>query len=129
MKLIDFKSYYFLLCLFLIFSSCGQNVSTDVNLDESSATLTQLMKEAIDNSYNHIPGITLSIKSPKIEDGWDGVYGYDSIKKEDSLAVDQPFRIASITKTFVAASILRLHEEDSLSIYDPVSQYISSGTV
>ena len=106
-------------------SACGDNVSTKVGVEESSATFTKLMEEAITISYNHIPGIALSIKSPKLQHGWDGIYGYDSTKKTDTLDVDQPFRIASITKTFVATSILRLHEEGSVSIYDPISKYIS----
>ena len=110
--------------LLLIYSACGENISTQVSLEDSSSTFSKLMKEAIDNSYNSIPGISLSIKSAKLENGWNGIYGYDSTKKTDTLSVDQPFRIASITKTFVATSILRLHEDGKLNIYDPISKYI-----
>ncbi|MGH9908876.1 MAG: serine hydrolase domain-containing protein, partial [Pyrinomonadaceae bacterium] len=34
------------------------------------------------------------------------------------------FRVASVTKTFVAASILRLHEEDKIKLDDPINRYL-----
>lgn len=114
-----------ILLLVFLFAACGNNVSTNVNIDESATTFTRLLEEAIDNSYKSIPGISLSVKSPKLGDGWNGIYGYDSVKKTDTLAIDQPFRIASVTKTFVAVSILRLHEDKKLDIYDPIAKYIS----
>ncbi|MBZ3681014.1 MULTISPECIES: serine hydrolase domain-containing protein [Providencia] len=40
------------------------------------------------------------------------------------LTVDTPLRIASNTKTFTAATILRLAEMGKLSIYDAISEYI-----
>ncbi|WP_272676670.1 serine hydrolase domain-containing protein [Providencia huaxiensis] len=40
------------------------------------------------------------------------------------LSVDTPLRIASNTKTFTAATILRLAEMGKLSIYDAISEYI-----
>lgn len=40
------------------------------------------------------------------------------------LTVDTPLRIASNTKTFTAAAILRLAEMGKLSIYDAISEYI-----
>lgn len=118
-------SKYLWICSFLMILSCNDNVSTSAEYSHFPDRLKDLMQEAIDNSYNQIPGIILSIKSPKLEKAWDGKLGFDSVKKTDSLATDQPFRIASITKTFVATSILRLHEMDSLSIYDPLAKYIS----
>lgn len=43
-----------------------------------------------------------------------------------AMTTDTPVRIASITKTFVAAAILRLSEEGRLDIDDPISDFISS---
>lgn len=116
---------YLLLLLLLTSASCRSDVDTNVSIAESTRTFTALMEEAINNSYDQIPGIVLSVKTPKLENGWDGAVGYDGIKKTRNLEVDQPFRIASVTKTFVAVSILRLHEEQKLNIYDPISKYIS----
>ncbi|MBP6121554.1 MULTISPECIES: serine hydrolase domain-containing protein [Providencia] len=43
-----------------------------------------------------------------------------------ALTVDTPLRIASNTKTFTAAAILRLAEQGKLSIDDSISSYISA---
>ena len=88
-------------------------------------TLSLLMQEGIDNSHNSIAGISLAIQSPKLQKTYTGVKGYDSVKRTNELDSNQPFRIASITKTFVAASILKLLEKGTLNIYDPISKYIS----
>jgi len=109
----------------LIFCACANNVDTDVSADDVESTLQLLLEEAINSSYDQLPGVSASIISPALNEAWSGASGYDSSKKEDTLKIDQPFRIASITKTFVAAAILRLHELDSLSIEDPLSKYTS----
>lgn len=112
--------------LIILFGSCRGNVSTHATPETMDSVLYELMQEAVDNSYDHIPGISMSIRSPKLKSEYSGVFGYDGVKKQNRLTSDQPFRIASVTKTFVATSILRLHEEGKLSIYDPISKYISS---
>jgi len=83
------------------------------------------MQEALDNSNDHMHGLTVSVLSPEKNISWKKAKGFDSAKEEKEVEIDQPYRIASITKTFVAASILRLHEMDSISIHDPISKYIS----
>ncbi|MGY8915670.1 MAG: serine hydrolase domain-containing protein, partial [Flavobacteriales bacterium] len=50
---------------------------------------------------------------------------YDSKQKTHKLSAKQPFRIASVTKTFVAAAILRLQEEEKLSLEDSIAPYLS----
>ncbi len=114
------------LVFFLSLVACRDDVdvsSSDVDLE---TTLELLLNESIDGSFGSIPGVTLSVLSPSLDGGsWTGSVGYDSREKEDELSSDQPFRIASVTKTFVAMSILRLHEMDSLSIDDPIGKFIS----
>jgi D-alanyl-D-alanine carboxypeptidase len=43
----------------------------------------------------------------------------------DSLQAHQTFRIASVTKTYVAAAILRLMEKKVLHLQDPISKHLS----
>ncbi|MFK7903973.1 MAG: serine hydrolase domain-containing protein [Chitinophagales bacterium] len=102
-----------------------KNVSTNPSMGEAETTFEALLQEAIDNSFESIPGVSMTIVSPDIQLEWSGAKGFDSAKKDEELSIDQPFRIASVTKTFVAAAILRLHEMDSLSIEEPIGQYIS----
>lgn len=77
------------------------------------------------SSYEQAVGVSASILAPDLNINWSGINGFDSKEKKDSLIENQTFRIASITKTFVAVAILKLHEESMLSIDDPISKYIS----
>ena len=54
-----------------------------------------------------------------------------SSAKPDELqsGVDQPFWIASVTKLFIAASILKLEEKKLLSIDNPVNEYLAQELV
>jgi len=114
-----------LLLLIMASAACTSNVSTSVAKKDVGDTLGALVQEAIDDSYHNALGITLTVKSRNKDLEAAVVNGFDSKEKESELSIDQPFRIASVTKTFVAVSILRLHEMDSLSVNDPISKYIS----
>ena len=46
-------------------------------------------------------------------------------RSEDPISKDHQFKIASITKTFVATVILQLIEEGKLDFTDPISRYIT----
>lgn len=50
--------------------------------------------------------------------------GYDLVEARKPLSPDQPFRLGSITKTFVAATVLRLVEQGLIELGAPVSQYL-----
>ncbi|WP_338225003.1 serine hydrolase domain-containing protein [Algoriphagus confluentis] len=72
------------------------------------------------------PGILFTIESGDESLSWSGAAGINDLSIGDSLYVEQTFRIASVTKTFVAAAILRLMEKGALSLEDPISKHISS---
>lgn len=112
--------------LLLLSIGCRSNVSTSTTKTDVGETLAALVQEAIDDSHGSVPGITLTVKSRDKDVAAAIANGFDSKEKENELSMDQPFRIASITKTFVAASILRLHEMDSISVSDPIGKYISA---
>ncbi len=118
----------FILVLYFIFlfTSCGVSVSKPNDEAAFSDTSFELLQEALDDSQGSLVGLSMAIKSPKLSKPWNGAKGFDAVDKKNKLAIEQPFRIASITKTFVATAILRLHEMDSLSIEDPVSKFIST---
>jgi len=109
-----------LLCI-----SCIDQVSTDITLDQHDSTLNALLEEAYNKSYKSIAGMSAAAMTPTLDEKWVGAYGFDSSDNKSELKAEQAFRIASVTKTFVATAILRLHEMDSLSIEDPISKYIS----
>lgn len=71
-----------------------------------------------------IPGISAAVRLGDGSD-WTGVTGRGEVGRDGwALADDTPFVAASITKTFVAATILQLAEEGALSIDDPLARWL-----
>jgi D-alanyl-D-alanine carboxypeptidase len=60
--------------------------------------------------------VSISVRSPQLT--WTG-----------GAKANAPFRIASVTKTFVATATLRLVEQGRLRLDDPVSRHLDGGTV
>lgn len=106
-----------ILFFFLIFNSCSQ----ETTITGSGSVFQNLLND----KANHSTGVLMSVYAPKLNINWQGAAGFDSKTKEHQLSSDQPFRIASITKTFTAVSILRLFEMGKLNINDPIESYIS----
>lgn len=52
------------------------------------------------------------------------VYGFADRRQGTPLALDSRFRLASVSKQFTAAAILRLQDEGVLSTHDPVCRWI-----
>jgi D-alanyl-D-alanine carboxypeptidase len=71
------------------------------------------------------PGILFSIESGDKQISWSGAAGINDLSFGDSLQVRRTFRIASVTKTYVAAAILRLMEKKVLRMEDPISKHLS----
>lgn len=85
----------------------------------------------IDSIYNANPasvGIMVHVEAPDKGISWSGASGYSEKNTKIKLQPDQPAWIASNTKTFVSASILRLVEEDKLSIDQPIKNLLSDKT-
>lgn len=71
----------------------------------------------------HVPGAVLGI----IIDGelvWVKANGVRETKDRAPVTPDTVFRIASMTKSFTALSILKLRDEGKLSLDDPVYKYV-----
>lgn len=52
------------------------------------------------------------------------VYGFADRNQGEPLALDSRFRLASVSKQFTAAAILRLQDEGVLSVDDPVCRWV-----
>mgnify|MGYP000719387578 CR=1 FL=1 len=79
------------------------------------------------NKIRYTNNIIANIYSETSDLDWSKSFGINDIAKNNPLNKFDQFRIASVTKTFVAATILRLWEEDKINIDDPISKYISKG--
>lgn len=53
-----------------------------------------------------------------------GAFGVRDVATESPVTVDTAFRIASMTKSFIALAILKLRDEGRLSLDDPVARYV-----
>ncbi len=80
-------------------------------------------------SSTNIPGALLAVHTPALNLDWEGAAGVSEIKDSTALNPDAPLRIASNTKTYVAAAILRLVEEDRVSLDDGIIDYLSQEMV
>jgi CubicO group peptidase (beta-lactamase class C family) len=72
---------------------------------------------------SHVPGIAWGV----IVDGTlvhSGAHGYRDISTKAPVDADTAFRIASMTKSFTALSILKLRDEGKLSLEDPAERYV-----
>ncbi|WP_350286312.1 serine hydrolase domain-containing protein [uncultured Croceitalea sp.] len=108
-----------LVVLTLIAPQCG------VQSQDHSIALQQILDEACASKENTIIGVSLTVKSPELNIDFTGSGGFDNMEKTKLIDAQQPFRIASLTKVFVATAILRLQEKGAISIEEPISKYIS----
>jgi CubicO group peptidase (beta-lactamase class C family) len=131
--------FVILLCVFLVNTSCAKNrTSNSINsrnkgkienvivqgsgmdslkLAEIPITMQQFVDE------NKIAGaVTLVARHGQIA-SFEAV-GFQNIEKKITMRKNTLFRIASMTKPFVAAAIMMLSEEGKLQLNDPVEKYL-----
>jgi D-alanyl-D-alanine carboxypeptidase len=77
-------------------------------------------------THPEIPGEAVSVRAPGLHVA--AARGYADVAARTPLRVDTPFRIASVTKTFVAVAALRLVEEKRLALDQPISAALSPAT-
>src|SRR5213595_669355 len=73
------------------------------------------------------PGVALAVVSPQLR--WTGSAGHPAFGSRAVLDPRAGFRIASVTKTFTAASVLRLVETGRLGLDDPIAGHLAPATV
>lgn len=92
-------------------------------------SLEDRLQHTIDSFYQAIPdatGIMIHIESPDKNISWSYAVGYSDKNTKQKVSADQPALLASNTKTYVAAAILKLVEMKKLSINDPIEDLISA---
>jgi D-alanyl-D-alanine carboxypeptidase len=70
-----------------------------------------------------IPGEVVAVRAPGLD--VIAATGMADVDTGAPLGPETPFRIASVTKTFVAVAILRLVEQGKVNLDAPISRYIS----
>lgn len=71
----------------------------------------------------NVPGEAISVRAPGLD--VTAAVGHADVDAGKPLSATTPFRIASVTKTFVAVAVLRLVEEQKVELDAPVADDIS----
>ena len=103
-----------------VVETSAETVAVAAALDDE--LLTEWVTEAV-AKYPNSPGHLMWVISPEYTGG--AAAGTLELDSSAPLEVDTPIRVASVTKTFVAASVLRLSEMGKLTLDGPISQHLS----
>ncbi len=105
----------FVVLLFAIFAGVSAHAGDDAFRKE----LTERLKSATE-------GETSGVAVLVARDGeilFQGGFGYADVDQKTPITAETKFRIGSVTKQFTAAAILKLVEQDRLSLEDPLAKY------
>ncbi|WP_404764814.1 serine hydrolase domain-containing protein [Proteus terrae] len=85
------------------------------------------MVQSITDAFHALPSASaIYITGAGIQYPFGMAHGFADESTQKKLTVDTPFRIASNTKTFLAAAFLRLWEQNALSLDDDITKYLSA---
>lgn len=84
--------------------------------------LQALLEVAVESGST--PGIVMQVDAPALGLSWSGAAGVIDVETGAPLTPANPVRIASNTKTFVAAATLRLWEEGRLGLDDSLVRHL-----
>jgi D-alanyl-D-alanine carboxypeptidase len=74
-------------------------------------------------------GAALHVDAPASDLNWEGAAGVADPATGVPMTPDLPVLVASNTKTFISASILRLWEQGRIGLDDPIAAYLPDGYV
>ncbi|MFS4469904.1 serine hydrolase domain-containing protein [Chryseobacterium sp. T20] len=106
--------------IFLIILAASNSYAQDIQ---------QKIKDIVDSTYAADPkavGFALYVEAPDQNLSFSYAVGYSERETKQKLTADQPILIASTTKPYVAATILRLAEKGRLDINQPLKKYLTS---
>jgi CubicO group peptidase (beta-lactamase class C family) len=109
-----------LLLTVVSFSGCGNDRAPP----QFSGDIVERLDTAIASGmrYDDLPGVVVGVWVPK-EGQYVVARGKANLQTGELRELEDPFRVASITKTFVATAILQLVEEGKLSKSDKLSKW------
>lgn len=84
----------------------------------------QALADSIVAARPALPGLVIYARSGTTGRSWQIASGWADTARRVRLEADQPLRIASNTKTYTAAAILRLVEQGKLALSDPLARHL-----
>ena len=122
LRLAGFLSMVFF--LFASHSAIGQNT----NSDKSLALRVQESLHEIFAANPDAKGLMVHIESERHHLSLSAAEGYSNWQTREQIIASQPAMIASSIKTYMAAAILRLVEDNKISIDSPIGKFITEKT-
>jgi CubicO group peptidase (beta-lactamase class C family) len=74
-------------------------------------------------SQGRLPSLTAAVFRGG-EVVWDEAVGLSDVEQRVEATTDSQYAVASITKTFTAASVMQLRDEGKLDLEDPLSRHL-----
>lgn len=84
----------------------------------------QHILDSVYAKHDSTVGILIHIEAPDLSISWSAAAGRNNKQTSDKLHVNQPVLIASNTKTYVSAAILKLVEKKEIRLDQPIEQLI-----
>ena len=109
---------------------CSSPESEPAASPEPDTDLTTELQSLVDAAVSEnesIHGAALYVSAPGLGVAFEGASGEADPSNGTPMGPDRPVRIASNTKTYTAATVLRLTEEGMLNLDDPISLHLTQG--
>jgi len=90
----------------------------------STGQFNPTFEEFLEETMASIDPVGLSISVKSADNVWSGTIGISSV--DDSLTTSSILAMGSITKTFISAGILKMMEDNRLTLGDPIHLYLPS---
>jgi len=108
----------------LLYVFCFLLLISPVFAQEADEELTELLEEYL---YDDEPGVV--IYAAYDGEAWVARYGLANLDTGEEIAIDDLFRIASVTKPLVATVVLQLVDEGEIGLDDPIADYLPANIV
>lgn len=116
----------------LILAACQPSkLPKTTTLENTMAKIHARFQSTVDSMYLAVPntkGISMHVEAPDLNISWTGAIGWADSTTNRKLRPTDPALIASITKTYVAAAILKLVESGDLRLDESISELLASKT-
>jgi D-alanyl-D-alanine carboxypeptidase len=116
------RDIIFMIIIPLFAISCTTPEEPAVPIEPGPAFQTLL--ESIVTGDDNIRGAALAVVSPSLGIEWEGAAGFADPETGTPMTPANPVRIASNTKTYVAATVLRLVEQGKIDLDSAIARYL-----
>ncbi len=119
----SFRNSKIILLVIMLFSLTQASVFSDQQRFESTIPVTKI-QTMLDQfvAEQNVPGLAVGVDIRG--ERWIGCSGVANLETQEPIIEDTQFRLASVTKTFTAALILKIFEDGKLSLDDTLEEWI-----